>query len=155
MLVKSQKIVNIFGMLFTVNTLNNGKIVVRDSDGHCAGFRHTHGARVAADLPAWDERDDGRQGLWLICDECSGTGKHSQHMGVISTEDWEDEDLDRYFAGHYDKPCACRTGFVWMDAEHCKDCGDSCECQTCQRETAEYAAQDAATRRAESGMGYY
>jgi hypothetical protein len=149
--IKFQKAVTVLGEVYIVNALTNGKVVVNHADGWSAGFRITTEARTAAGLPALDEREE-RQGLWLQCDNCNGTGKHSQHMGVISTEDWEDEDLDRYFAGDYDKPCACRTGFVWMDAKHDQerfDNGDGCDCMTCIAELEYYAQEELAIRRAE------
>jgi hypothetical protein len=44
---------------------------------------------------------------WVICDECDGDG-HVNMMGVINPEEWDDDELDGYFAGRYDKACpAC------------------------------------------------
>lgn len=43
--------------------------------------------------------------MWEICDYCRGDGSHSNHLGVIQTEDWEPEELDDYMRGAYDRNC--------------------------------------------------
>jgi hypothetical protein len=42
---------------------------------------------------------------WEICDVCRGNGNHSNRLGVINVDDWDDEELDGYFAGRYDVGC--------------------------------------------------
>ena len=54
---------------------------------------------------------------WEICCNCDGNGKHSKHLGVITSsdrEEWDDEEFDQYMEGAYDTPCSvCRgTGKV-------------------------------------------
>ena len=54
---------------------------------------------------------------WEICCNCDGNGKHSKHLGVITSsdrDDWDDEEFDDYMNGAYDTPCSvCRgTGKV-------------------------------------------
>ncbi len=50
--------------------------------------------------------------VWNICSNCSGDGKHSQHLGDFSSEDLaEDPDFAAdYFAGAYDQTCATCAG---------------------------------------------
>jgi hypothetical protein len=43
---------------------------------------------------------------WAICPDCGGEGGSSAHLGVLTTGDWEQEELDDYFAGHYDRSCS-------------------------------------------------
>lgn len=47
---------------------------------------------------------------WEICHACRGDGSHSNRLGVINVDDWDDEELDGYFAGRYDVPCECCDG---------------------------------------------
>ncbi len=51
---------------------------------------------------------------WEICCNCSGEGKHSNHIGAITSselsQDWSDEDLESYKNGAYDKSCAVCYG---------------------------------------------
>ena len=47
---------------------------------------------------------------WIICPDCHGDGHNAKHLGVISTEDWDSDELDNYFSGAYDKPCTCCKG---------------------------------------------
>ena len=54
---------------------------------------------------------------WEICSNCEGNGKHSRHLGLITSSDrqkWDDEDFDQYMHGAYDTACSvCRgTGKV-------------------------------------------
>jgi hypothetical protein len=157
MQVKSQSAFIVLGQIYIINVLDNDKVVVRHSDGWSGGFSITKQIREMYGLPVLESRDDGREGLWLVCGECNGEGKHSNHLGMIRIEDWEDEDLDRYFAGAYDKPCGCGGGFVWMDAEHSEeliDSGDGCECQSCTIEAEWFAQEERAIRRAECGYSY-
>lgn len=45
---------------------------------------------------------------WVICESCRGNGSHSKHLGVISSEnwnEWSDEDQNFYMSGGYDKTC--------------------------------------------------
>jgi len=42
---------------------------------------------------------------WEICNVCHGDGGHSNRLGVINVDDWDDEELDGYFAGRYDVTC--------------------------------------------------
>lgn len=46
-----------------------------------------------------------KQRPWIICPECRGDGHHAQHMGEINTDEWEPEELERYFDGEYDRTC--------------------------------------------------
>ena len=46
--------------------------------------------------------------VWVICDYCRGNGGHSNHMGVISNDkwnDWDDDERDDYLCGRYDTNC--------------------------------------------------
>lgn len=50
---------------------------------------------------------------WEICESCGGDGSHSNHLGVIDPEtwnDWEDEDRHAYMSGRYDKKCSLCDG---------------------------------------------
>lgn len=47
---------------------------------------------------------------WEICDCCGGDGSHSQHLGVLNTEEWEPEELDDYMRGAYDRSCGECSG---------------------------------------------
>ncbi len=55
---------------------------------------------------------------WEICSNCEGNGKHSRHLGLITSsereQDWSDEEFDDYMNGGYDVTCSvCRgTGKV-------------------------------------------
>jgi len=42
---------------------------------------------------------------WEICNVCRGDGGHSNRLGVINVDDWDDEELGDYFAGRYDVAC--------------------------------------------------
>lgn len=42
---------------------------------------------------------------WMICPHCHGDGQHSQHLGEVNTEDWDDEEFERYMEGAYDRNC--------------------------------------------------
>lgn len=46
---------------------------------------------------------------WGICGTCSGNGKHSQHLGAYSQEEFDEafdpEEAERYFRGDYDTRC--------------------------------------------------
>lgn len=41
---------------------------------------------------------------WMICDACGGEG-HRDTLGVINPEEWDEDELENYFAGGYDKSC--------------------------------------------------
>ena len=55
---------------------------------------------------------------WCICSNCNGDGAHSKRLGVINTEDWDDEALEAYKNGAYDEACevCAGTGKVREDA---------------------------------------
>ena len=62
---------------------------------------------------------------WEICCNCEGHGKHSKHLGVITSEDlqdWSSEEFDDYLNGAYDVPCSvCKgTGKVLAENNHCE-----------------------------------
>jgi len=42
---------------------------------------------------------------WEICPDCGGEGGSSAHLGVLTVGDWDQDELNGYFAGHYDKSC--------------------------------------------------
>ncbi len=45
---------------------------------------------------------------WEICDTCEGEGKHCQHLGAITQSEfsqWDQEEINSYFSGGYDKQC--------------------------------------------------
>jgi RecJ-like exonuclease len=45
---------------------------------------------------------------WQICSTCDGEGKHSNHLGAFTGADLDQEDdefLERYMGGDYDRPC--------------------------------------------------
>lgn len=48
---------------------------------------------------------------WVICDSCNGHGGSSAHLGVYTREELhelDDEFIDDYFSGRYNKSCnAC------------------------------------------------
>jgi hypothetical protein len=47
---------------------------------------------------------------WIICPECEGEGKSSRHLGVINTEDWDEDDMEAYMEGQYYRRCDCCGG---------------------------------------------
>ncbi len=67
-------------------------------------------------------------GRWEICDTCRGNGTHVNRNidgnGITSEmwADWEPEEREGYFGGHYDVPCEadCWGGKVMVpDEERC------------------------------------
>ena len=54
---------------------------------------------------------------WCICANCDGEGAHSKRLGVISRDDWSDDEMDAYMGGAYDDECeVCQgTGKVRED----------------------------------------
>lgn len=56
---------------------------------------------------------------WTICPCCDGEGRSSSHLGEITEDmrdDWSHEEMEGYFAGHYDRDC-----------EHCEGSGKVAE----------------------------
>ena len=51
--------------------------------------------------------------VWAICSYCEGEGHHSRHLGAITEsdrQDWSEEEIASYFAGHYDMECEVCKG---------------------------------------------
>lgn len=45
---------------------------------------------------------------WCICGQCDGDGNSSAYLGAFTSDDMRDMDddfMDDYFAGNYDRPC--------------------------------------------------
>ena len=93
------------------------------------------------------------------CPDCRGEGKHSQHLGVINHDEWEDEELDRYFSGKYDRTCRGCGGQGTVDVHvqcHLTDDFSTppCNCEDCISEARADMREAAAVYRAESGLGW-
>ena len=43
--------------------------------------------------------------VWEICGNCRGSGGTSNHLGVINREEFDEDELEDYFNGGYDKTC--------------------------------------------------
>jgi hypothetical protein len=41
---------------------------------------------------------------WIICEGCNGEGTRDT-LGVINPHEWDEDELQGYFAGQYDKVC--------------------------------------------------
>lgn len=54
---------------------------------------------------------------WIICEECSGEGTVNM-LGVINPEEWDEDELEGYFAGQYDKQCPTCKGRGSMRDEY-------------------------------------
>lgn len=45
---------------------------------------------------------------WEICGTCRGDGKHSAHLGAITSSEWDEwdyEEQETYMSGGYDRTC--------------------------------------------------
>lgn len=103
--------------------------------------------------------------VWVICSRCDGEGKHVNPAvdghGITSEEwerDWDEDSREGYFSGRYDVRCeaGCNDGKVMVvDVDHLgpelKAQYDRWQAQ--EDEAAQSRAEDAYTRRMESG-GY-
>ena len=61
---------------------------------------------------------------WKICPECEGEGKHSQHLGIITSErqeEWSEEEFDNYMSGGFDKRCFTCKGSGKVTEEALED----------------------------------
>ena len=91
---------------------------------------------------------------WEICESCRGNGSHSKHLGVISSEswnEWSDEDQYFYMSGGYDKTCDLCDGsgkVKELDIENLPD-----DVQKFIEQYYQDAANDIAIRRSEMYMG--
>lgn len=83
-----------------------------------------------------------RNGHFEICQICDGHGKHSQHLGSFTKDEFDqafddEESRQNYFDGAYDRPCEpCKgSGKVWVDDSPHDDGlannGD-CSCRACE-----------------------
>lgn len=58
---------------------------------------------------------------WEICCNCDGEGKHSKHLGGITSreleQDWDEDELADYMNGAYDTVCSVCRGTGKVKAE--------------------------------------
>ena len=47
---------------------------------------------------------------WCICSNCDGNGSHAKALGIINTQEWDSDDLDKYMQGAYDSRCEVCDG---------------------------------------------
>jgi hypothetical protein len=139
--------------LFTYNVIR-----VEDAEGTPEGVQAYTDARNALGLlPLLDE--EGYRVESIPCWECDGQGKHSRHLGEITPSEWEDDDLQHYFAGGYDRPCRRCWGQGTLDVhvqclKHIEDCDSRCRCEQCRGDEESYEREQRAIYRAESGLGW-
>lgn len=91
---------------------------------------------------------------WVICDSCRGNGSHSKHLGVISSEswnEWSDEDQYFYMSGGYDKTCHLCDGSGKIKELNVESLPD--DVQKFIEQYYQDAANDIAIRRSEMYMG--
>lgn len=130
---------------------------VEDEWGCAEGMETYREVRHTLNLkPLFDE--DGYRIETVPCPDCRGQGKHSQHLGVISHEEWEEEELERYFAGHYDRTCRCCGGWGTLDVHvQCHADADEappCNCEQCISNARADMREAQAVYRMESGLGW-
>ena len=106
-----------------------------------------------------------RGSTWAICDECQGEGHHARGLGEVNLDEWEEEEVERYYAGVYDRSCEdCRgTGKVrryngaclgnWTNVE--SDLSWKCTCIECETKRSRQRRADERLRRAEDGYFNY
>ena len=148
----------IVGGKYIVSFFADNVIRVEDEHGCMVGMQSYTEVRNALELlPLLDE--DGFRIEVVPCPDCNGEGKHSQHLGVINPEDWDDEDLDHYFAGHYDRTCRrCKGGGTLDVHVQCilevEDRDSRCACEGCIAEVVRDEREARAVYRMESGLGW-
>ena len=142
-----------------VSLFEGNVIRVEDADGCQTSMRTHTEVRDALDMkPLLDE--DGFRIEVTPCCECDGQGRHAQHLGVISPSEWDDEDLQHYFDGHYDRTCNRCHGQGTVNTHvqcilECEELGESrCRCEDCTHATLVDEREARAVYRMESGLGW-
>lgn len=60
---------------------------------------------------------------WMICPDCNGDGHHAKALGEINVDEWEDDELEHYFAGGYDNVCGTCRGAGKVREDYDPDAG--------------------------------
>ena len=141
-----------------VTLFSSNVIRVEDAEGGACGVEEYTAVRNALGLlPLLDE--EGYRVESVPCWACDGAGKHSQHLGVISPSEWDEEDLQHYFAGGYDRNCRRCWGqgtlIVHVQCQKQVQDGDCrCRCEQCRSDELSYEREQRAVYRMESGLGW-
>jgi hypothetical protein len=145
---------NFDGENFIVKVSNN-ILRVFDADGNVVPYHADMFAKIRADffLPPLED-DYGRPIEMSVCTSCHGKGSSSQHLGVIDSEEWDDDSFADYMAGMYDRRCGDCKGRGMSPVHlnhHVIEDGDDesgpCWCAACLADEADYRRMCAAEQR--------
>lgn len=141
-----------------VSFFTNNVLRVEDAHGCAEGMETYTEVRHVLNLkPLFDA--DGYRIEKVPCPDCDGQGRHSRHLGVISHNEWEEGELERYFQGKYDRTCRCCAGHGTLDVHvQCHFTDDMkvppCNCEQCIAAIRADMREAQATYRMESGLGW-